>query len=54
VPSVRSDELATTGVSAGGDIMGLQLGLSMGSRCTGLVSGIDGDARCLGVSPASK
>lgn len=54
VPSVRSDELATTGFSAGGDIMGLQLGLSMGSRCTGLVSGIDGDARCLGIGVQPK
>lgn len=54
VPSVRSDELATTGFSAGGDIMGLQLGLSMGSRCTGIVSGIDGDARCLGIGVQPK
>lgn len=54
VPSVRSDELATTGFSAGGNIMGLQLGLSMGSRCTGLVSGIDGDARCLGIGVQPK
>ncbi|MCW5889814.1 MAG: hypothetical protein KIT14_04615 [bacterium] len=54
VPSVRSDELATTGFSAGGSIMGLELGFSMGSRCTGLVSGVDGDARCLGVGVQKK
>jgi hypothetical protein len=49
VPSVQRDELANTGFSAGGSIMGVSLGFSVGSRCLGLVSGVDGDARCLGV-----
>lgn len=49
VPSVSRDALATTGFSAGGSIMGVNLGFSVGSRCLGLVSGVDGDARCLGV-----
>lgn len=49
VPSVRRDDLATSGFSAGSSIMGLNLGVAVGTRCLGLVSGMQGNGRCVGV-----
>lgn len=48
VPSVRPDDLAS-GFSAGGNIMGLNLGFAVGARCLGLVGGMQGNGRCVGV-----
>jgi hypothetical protein len=53
VPSIRQDQLAG-GFSAGGNIMGLNLGFAVGARCLGLVSSMQGNGRCVGVGLEKK